>query len=202
MFQNIFDLSGRRFEPWLSRLSRDDKLVALGAGILCVQVVLLIIWNVAILPEATCSVTPLEAIRFFSCKSMSNFSQFFCFSFAFSIILAFVAASLASLTVKWRTQSGGVTCLASIAVTYATLAVMAVTHSVYGLEGGRNSLVAMSNDNVTLMMLSIASLVILVLVYLPRIVMKVRSLQVMTGLEPTLGLIPVNSSDLEVRNSP
>ena len=159
--------------------------MALGAGIVCIQVVLLIIWNVAIMPEASCSITPLEAIRYFSCKSMLSFSQFFCFSFAFSIILAFIAASLASLTIKWRTQSGGVTCLASVAVTYATLAVTAVTHTVYGLEGGRNSLVAMSNDNVTLVMLSVASLVILVLVYLPRIVMKVRSLQVRAGFEPS-----------------
>jgi hypothetical protein len=30
--------SGRRFDPWLSRLSRDDKLSALGAGLIGIQV--------------------------------------------------------------------------------------------------------------------------------------------------------------------
>jgi hypothetical protein len=109
---------------------------------------------------------------------MHNFSQFFCFSFAYAIILAFVAACLATLTVKWRTQSGGVSCLASICVTYATWALMAVVHTVYAGEGGRNNLVSLSNDQVTLLTLAVASLVLLVLVYLPRVVMKVRSLQV------------------------
>jgi hypothetical protein len=55
---------------------------------------------------------------------------------------------------------------------------MAVVHTVYVVGGGRNSAMPISNDNVTLLTHTAASLVLLVCVFLPRIVMKVRSLQV------------------------
>ena len=120
----------------------------------------------------------MNAIRYFTCKSMLNFTQFFCFSYAYAMVLALVAGCLAVLTVKWRTQSGGASCLASICVTYASWALIGVVHIVYTIEGGRNSLVSLSNDNVMLLTHSVASLVLLVMFYLPRVVMKVRSLQV------------------------
>ena len=94
------------------------------------------------------------------------------------MVLALVAGCWAVLTVKWRTQSGGASCLASICVTYASWALIDVVHIVYTIEGGRNSLVSLSNDNVMLLTHSVASLVLLVMFYLPRVVMKVRSLQV------------------------
>ena len=46
------------------------------------------------------------------------------------------------------------------------------------MGGGKNSAVPISNDNVTLMTHTAASLMLLVCVFLPRIVMKVRGLQV------------------------
>jgi hypothetical protein len=55
---------------------------------------------------------------------------------------------------------------------------MAIVHTVYFSEGGLNSLVPLSNDVVTLVTHAVASLAILVFVFLPRIVLKVRSLQV------------------------
>ena len=181
--------SGRRFDPWLSRLSRDDKLAVLGAGLVGLQVLLLAIWNVVVMPEASCSITPDNGVKFFACKAMQNFGQYFCFSYAYAILLALVASILAVLTLKWRTQSGGASCIASICVTFASWTVMAVVHTVYVVGGGRNSAMPISNDNVTLLTHTAASLVLLVCVFLPRIVMKVRSLQVNISL---CGLIEAN----------
>ena len=111
---------------------------------------------------------------------MQNFGQYFAFSYAYVLFLAFIVSVLAGLSIKWRTQSGGGSTLASLVVTVSVWTFMGVVHTVYLVGGGRNSAIPISNDNVTLLTHTIASLTILVCVFLPRIVMKVRSLQVKT----------------------
>ena len=109
---------------------------------------------------------------------MLNFGQYFAFSYAYVLFLGFIVSVLAGLSIKWRTQSGGGSTLASLVVTVSAWTFMGVVHTVYLVGGGRNSAIPISNDNVTLLTHTIASLTILVCVFLPRIVMKVRSLQV------------------------
>ncbi len=109
-------------------------MAAMGAGLVGVQVVLLIIWNLIVIPEASCTLTTtpeVEGVSYFACKSMQNFEQYFCFSYAYAIFLALVVSVLAVLTIKWRTQSGGGSCLVSIVVTLSAWALMGVVHTVY-----------------------------------------------------------------------
>ena len=109
-------------------------MAAMGAGLVGVQVVILIIWNVIVIPEASCtlSTTPVvNGVSYFACKAMQNFGQYFCFSYAYNIFLALIVSVLSVLTIKWRTQSGGGSCLVSILVTLSAWALMGVVHTVY-----------------------------------------------------------------------
>lgn len=119
---------------WLCGLSKRNGLLALGLGLVGIQVIVLASWMGSRPPRVLCD-TSLRGQ--FECEAMTKVQDYYPIVYSYPALLGLIICGLSGVSLKWKTNSGATWNLLALTVTFVTWAVTAAVESLGKISQGR-----------------------------------------------------------------